>query len=147
MPLIAASYLNDHQYHTPDFESKVTEAFITMAEDKYLIPVLTQVLYDDIIAYPANYTTLINKYIAPCLSDFARMLLYNQFLADNSDTLSVSDQLRRDNLADLRSAAFFKLNLLAEHLKTGIYELYITPVSATRIISGFLITQSNSISL
>ena len=146
MPLILSASLKDRQFTSPDLDSKVTDAFIAAAEDKYLIPVLTKPLYDDIIANPATYNVLTEKYIAPCLIDFTRLLLYNQYLSDNS-TLSVSDQLRRDTLHDLSSSAYFKLKLLADHLKTGIYHLYIAPVASKRKISGFLINQSNILPL
>ena len=142
MPLILSASLKDRQFTSPDLDSKVTDAFIAAAEDKYLIPVLTKPLYDDIIANPATYNVLTEKYIAPCLIDFTRLLLFNQYLSDNS-TLSVSDQLRRDTLHDLSSSANFKLKLLADHLKTGIYHLYIAPVVSKRKISGFLINQPN----
>ena len=140
MPIILAASLDEHQYHSPDLASKVTDSFIASAEEQYLVPVLTKQLYDDISENPSLYSNLINKYIAPCLIDYSKLLLYNQHIADNA-VYSIPDKLRADVIKDLSASAAFKLKLLADHLKTGIYHFYVDPASSAKLISGFLKTK------
>lgn len=141
MPLIDIESVKSHQFTSPVLEEKITASFITSAELKFLVPILTNQLYNDILENPSLYSNLINKYIAPCLIDYSRLLFYNQYIADN-EILSVPDLLRRDVLNDLSASASFKLKVLTDHLKTGIYHFYTDPVASSKTISGFLISKS-----
>lgn len=137
MSLIDTKYLAASKYASPDLTDAASESFISFAEIKYLLPVLTRQLYDDISTSPFLYENLLAKYIAPCLCDYALLSLYNRFTADNA-IFSISDQLRRDVIADLSASAAFKLKELSNHLNTGIYPFYIDPAPVSNRIGGVL---------
>ena len=128
---------------------------IQTSELKYVKPVLTAALYDDVVASPGDYTTLITSYIKPCLAFFVKYAMLNQQLLETAQYTpgadpSLSPALieistavllprdhRRDTMQEVFSIARSKQTLLQEYVIAQNYALYLAPVS--KRVSGFRI--------
>ena len=138
MPLITPSAVNSMAYMVPLSEELILDEVILAAEAKYIVPIITQTLYDDLhddtkISF---YAELIN-YIRPCLAYYVKLTIYNQVITE-MDKVMIPESQRLSVLADIKAIAETKKNLLLQHLATGVYPLYVVPSS--RRIAGFRIT-------
>jgi len=158
MSLITASEVITAAYVTEIDRSMIKEEIILTAELKYIKPVLTALLYDDVVSNPGSYTTLIGTYIKPCLAFFVKASMLNQQLLETAQYTPGSDPSvspsfidittavlippahRRDTLKEVLSIAFSKQALLQEYVLAQAYPLYTTPVS--KRVSGFRIVSS-----
>ena len=59
------------------------DSFIYEAETTFIIPVVSQALYDAIITNPGNYNELVENYLKPCISFYAKYCCYNAFFNEN----------------------------------------------------------------
>jgi hypothetical protein len=134
--LITPTEVNTLAFITPVDPVSILVEFIVTAEAKYIVPAITQPVYDDLSVNPELYTTLIDEYIKPYLAFCVKLLLYNQYLAETG-TFSIPTQQRWDVIQEITVIAKAKNNLLANHLSSSLYPLYVAP-SAKRI-TGFLI--------
>ena len=136
MPLITPSEVNTLAFITPVDPATILEEIINTAETKYLVPVITQPVYDDLSVHPGMYTTLVNDYIKPYLAYCVKYLLYSQYY---SETLSTSnfDKSREEIVNNTNVILQAKKDLLKTNLTNGIYPLYSLPVK--KRISGFII--------
>ena len=136
MPLITPSEVNTLAFITPVDPATILEEIINTAETKYLVPVITQPVYDDLSVHPGMYTTLVNDYIKPYLAFCVKLLLYNQYLTETG-TFDIPTQQRWDVVQEIVVITKAKKTLLISHLSTSLYPLYTVPVN-TRI-TGFIV--------
>ena len=136
MPLITPTEVNTLAFITPVDPVSILEEFIVTAESKYIVPAITQPVYDDLSVNPGIYTTLIDEYIKPYLAFCVKLLLYNQYLAETG-TFSIPTQQRWDVIQEITVIAKAKNNLLVNHLSPSLYPLYAAPYK--KRITGFLI--------
>ena len=158
MSLISSPEVIALAYVTEIDPTMIKTEVIQTAELKYIKPILTTALYDDLIANPANYATLITNYIKPCLAFFVKYAMLNQQLLETAQYTpgadpSLSPALveistavllprdhRRDTMHEVLTIARSKQTLMQEYLTTQNYPLYTAPLS--KRISGFRITNS-----
>ena len=156
MPLITAIETIALAYVTELDPTMIKSEVIQTAELKYVKPILTSALYDDVVANPDNYATLISSYIKPCLAFFVKYAMINQQLLETAQYTpgadpSLSPALveistavllprdhRRDTMQEVLSIARSKQTLLQEYVIAQNYALYTPPLS--KRISGFRIT-------
>ena len=136
MPLITPSEVNTLAFITPVDPVTILEEIINTAETKYLVPVITQPVYDDLSVHPGMYTTLVNDYIKPYLAFCVKLLLYNQYLTETG-TFDIPTQQRWDVVQEIVVISKAKKTLLISHLSAALYPLYSVPVN-TRI-TGFIV--------
>ena len=160
MPLITATETIALAYVTELDPTMIKSEVIQPAELKYVKPVLTAALYDDVVANPDDYTTLITSYIKPCLAFFVKYAMLNQQLLETAQYTpgadpSLSPALveistavllprdhRRDTMQEVLSIARSKQTLLQEYVIAQNYPIYTAPVS--KRVSGFRIVSTNS---
>ena len=159
MSLISSTEVISLAYVTELDPSMIKAEVIQTAELKYVKPVLTAALYDDVVASPGDYTTLITSYIKPCLAFFVKYAMLNQQLLETAQYTpgadpSLSPALveistavllprdhRRDTMQEVLSIARSKQALLHEYVIAQNYALYSTPVS--KRVSGFRIISTS----
>ncbi|HPT68842.1 MAG TPA: hypothetical protein PKW50_01755 [Syntrophomonas sp.] len=160
MSLITATEVITAAYVTEIDRSMIKEEVILTAELKYIKPVLTASLYDDVVSNPGSYTTLIGTYIKPCLAFFVKASMLNQQLLETAQYTPGSDPSvspsfidittavlippahRRDALKEVLTIAFAKQALLQEYVIAQAYPFYAIPVS--KRVSGFRIVSSTT---
>ena len=156
MSLISSTEVISLAYVTELDPTMIKSEVIQTAELKYVKPVLTSALYDDVVTNPGDYSTLITSYIKPCLAFFVKYAMINQQLLETAQYTpgadpSLSPALveistavllprdhRRDTMQEVLSIARSKQTLLQEYVIAQNYALYIPPLS--KRISGFRIT-------
>ena len=156
MSLITSSEVISLAYVTELDPTMIKSEVIQTSELKYVKPVLTSALYDDVVTNPGDYSTLITSYIKPCLAFFVKYAMINQQLLETAQYTpgadpSLSPALveistavllprdhRRDTMQEVLSIALSKQTLLQEYVITQNYPLYTAPLS--KRISGFRIT-------
>ena len=156
MSLITSSEVISLAYVTELDPTMIKSEVIQTAELKYVKPVLTSALYDDVVKNPGDYSTLITSYIKPCLAFFVKYAMINQQLLETAQYTpgadpSLSPALveistavllprdhRRDTMQEVLSIARSKQTLLQEYVIAQNYPLYTAPLS--KRISGFRIT-------
>jgi len=159
MSLISSTEVISLAYVTELDPSMIKAEVIQTAELKYVKPVLTAALYDDVVASPGDYTTLITSYIKPCLAFFVKYAMLNQQLLETAQYTpgadpSLSPALveistavllprdhRRDTMQEVFSIARSKQALLQEYVIAQNYILYSAPVS--KRVSGFRIVSTS----
>ena len=155
MSLISSTEVISLAYVTELDPTMIKDEVIQTSELKYVKPVLTSALYDDVVANPDNYATLISSYIKPCLAFFVKYAMINQQLLETAQYTpgadpSLSPALveistavllprdhRRDTMQEVLSIARSKQTLLQEYVIAQNYALYTAPLS--KRISGFRI--------
>jgi hypothetical protein len=109
--------------------------FISSAETKYIVPLVTQVLITDIQANPGNYAILVNAFIKPYLAFCVKYMFYNQLLTE-TDTFPTSDAQRTSALQEVIAIMEVSRGLLSEYLNASIFP---TPVVKEKTLTaGFL---------
>ena len=159
MSLISSTEVISLAYVTELDPSMIKAEVIQTSELKYVKPVLTAALYDDVVASPGDYTTLITSYIKPCLAFFVKYAMLNQQLLETAQYTpgadpSLSPALveistavllprdhRRDTMQEVLSIARSKQALLQEYVIAQNYALYLAPVS--KRVSGFRIISTS----
>jgi hypothetical protein len=123
--VITAAYtrnVDTNQLKTSDIE---------MAQFEYIRPVLTENLYDLVVAAPTTtYSTLVTTYIKPCLAYFVKYLTFESFYTEVSDRginhltgdniQTVSSQARSDAKAEV----LHKAQILEEKLLDYVQAQY-----------------------
>ncbi|MEI8006034.1 MAG: hypothetical protein WCI48_07490 [Bacteroidota bacterium] len=159
MSLITSSEVITLAYVTEIDPTMIKSEVIQTAELKYVKPILTAALYDDIVASLGDYTTLITSYIKPCLAFFVKYAMINQQLLETAQYTpgadpSLSPALveistavllprdhRRDTMQEVLSIACSKQALLQEYVIAQNYPLYSAPIS--KRVSGFRIVSTS----
>jgi len=160
MSLISSTETIALAYVTELDPTMIKSEVIQTAELKYVKPVLTAALYDDVVANPDDYAILITSYIKPCLAFFVKYAMLNQQLLETAQYTpgadpSLSPALveistavllprdhRRDTMQEVLSIARSKQTLLQEYVIAQNYPLYSAP--ASKRVSGFRIVTTNS---
>jgi len=160
MSLISSTEVISLAYVTELDPTMIKSEVIQTAELKYVKPVLTAALYEDVVTNPDQYTTLINFYIKPCLAFFVKYAMLNQQLLETAQYTPGADPTlspalveistavllprdhRRDTMQEVLSIARSKQTLLQEFVIARNYPLYSAPLS--KRVSGFRITSTNS---
>jgi len=103
---------------------------IEIAEFKYIRPILTENLYNYVVANNGSYTTLIDTYIKPCLAYYVKYITLEGFFTELSDRginhlqgqnqQTVSSQAR----SDYKAETLLKARTLEEKLTDYIQGLY-----------------------
>lgn len=113
-----------------DIQFKDTD--IAAAEFEYILPVLTENLYNTVVANPSTYTTLIDTYIKPCLAYYVKAMLVESFFTELSDrgmnhlqgqnTQTASTQARTDYKAEVLKKAQIFERRLKDYINQQYYE-------------------------
>ena len=158
MLLITPSEVISLAYITELDPSMIKPEVIHTCELKYIKPILSAPLYEDVINDIINYQLLIINYIQPCLAFYVKYSIMNQQLLETSQYTPGSDpnlspvlvevstvvqlpgQHRRDALREVLVIAKYWEVLLYEYVITQNYSLYEKPPS--RIIAGFRISKN-----
>ena len=112
----------------------ILPAFITSAESKYIVSLVTQAVITKITETPSEYTTLVNNYIKPYEAFCIKYMFYNQLLTE-TDTFPTSDEQRKAALQEVLSIMEVNRDLLAYYLNANIFDSPIT--TTTKKIAGF----------
>ena len=143
--LITPDEVNTIAFTVPISSSLILPSIISSAEHKFLIPVVTQAVYDDMFVNGSFYASLLSNFVKPYLAFCAKLLLYNQYITESSIpaiTPAITAPLaplRLDVLRDLSAIITAKRQILEVHLSSDLYPLYEPPVKNR--MSGFLITE------
>jgi len=155
MSLITPAEVISLAYITELDPSMIKEEVIHTCELKYIRPILSIPLYEDILLNIPNYSFLIENYIQPCLAFYVKYSIMNQQLLETSQYTQGSDpnlspvlvevstvvqlpaQHRRDALREILLIAKYKEALLYEYIISQNYSLYERPPA--RLVSGFRI--------
>ncbi len=158
MPLITSTEVISIAYITELDPTMIKDEIIATAERKYIRPILSVPLYEDVIANQQQYSTLIEQYVKPCLAFYVKFSMMNQQLIETSQYTPGADPSlspvlveistavllpkdhRRDALREVLLIAKYKEALLYEYIVTQNYSLYEKPNS--RRISGFRISMN-----
>lgn len=103
---------------------------IEIAEFKYIRPVLTENLYNAVVADTSTYSTLITTYVKPCLAYYVKLITLEGFYTELSDrginhlqgqnTQTVSSQAR----SDFKEEILLKARALEEKMLDYVNEQY-----------------------
>lgn len=158
MPLITSTEVISIAYITELDPTMIKDEIIATAERKYIRPILSVPLYEDVVANQQQYSTLIEQYVKPCLAFYVKFSMMNQQLIETSQYTPGADPSlspvlveistavllpkdhRRDALREVLLIAKYKEALLYEYIVTQNYSLYEKPNS--RRISGFRISMN-----
>ena len=158
MPLITSTEVISIAYITELDPTMIKDEIIATAERKYIRPILSVPLYEDVVANQQQYSTLIEQYVKPCLAFYVKFSMMNRQLIETSQYTPGADPSlspvlveistavllpkdhRRDALREVLLIAKYKEALLYEYIVTQNYSLYEKPNS--RRISGFRISMN-----
>lgn len=152
--LITVREVIEIAYITLIDDNLIKEDIIDAAEKTYIKPVLTTLLYNDVIGSPGIYTALIDPYIKPCLAFYVKYLIYSQQLfetaaysnpdptkgkelIDPANAALITNEVHQNIINDILFIARQKEKELIEYLAKQAFELYQEPTS--RRISGIII--------
>jgi len=136
MSLITATEVSTIAFVKTLDPTLILPMFISSAESKYIVPIVTTDLITDIQANPGNYTTLVNDYIKPYLAFCVKYMFYNQLLTE-TDTFP-PDAQRSDALQEVLNLMEINRERLLAYLNENI--LTMPENSSRKLISGFRIT-------
>jgi len=136
MSLITATEVSTIAFVNALDPALILPMFISSAETKYIVPLVTQPIIDNIIATPSDYTTLVEDYIKPYLAFSVKYMFYNQLLTE-TDTFPTSDLQRTAAIQEVLAIMEVSRALLSEYLNANIFTT--TSVVPIKNISGFLI--------
>lgn len=164
MALMTISEVKTAAYTRKVDDNQFKDSDIEMAQFKYIRPILTENLYNAVVADTASYTTLITSYIKPCLAYYVKYMTFESFYSEISDRginhLTGDNFQTSSNAArtDLKNEVLEKARILAEkltdyvtqryHAGDSLYTLYgnTTDVySEKKIIGGFLLEDNSDI--
>jgi hypothetical protein len=117
----------------------VLPVFISSAQTKYIVPLVTQSVIDEIIATPADFLTLTDEYIKPYLAFCIKYSFYNQLLTE-TDTFPTSDAQRSAALQEVLSIMEVLRDLLKTYLNDNIFESPVTETKPT--VAGIFLSSS-----
>lgn len=104
--------------------TRIKDAAIVAAQWKYIRPILSDELYEDVLTNPDNYTDLINDYIKTPLAYYTRFMLHNDLnnefgnrgvqaintQVSNSVSENASDKVKFSNIEIANQHASILLN-------------------------------------
>ena len=142
--LITPDEVNTIAFTVPISSSLILPSIISSAEHKFLIPVVTHAVYDDMFVNGSFYASLLSNFVKPYLAFCTKLLLFNQYITESSIPvvpviIAPLAPLRLDDLKDLNTIIIAKRQILEAHLSADEFPLYGLPVKS--MISGFLITE------
>jgi len=158
MSLITPTEVISLAYITELDPSMIKPEVIHTCELKYIKPILSPPLYEDVKNNIPNYLFLILNFIKPCLAFYVKYSVMNQQLLETSQYTPGTDpnlspvlvevstvvqlpgQHRRDAIREVLVMAKYWEALLYEYVITQNYSLYEKPSS--RIIAGFRIRKN-----
>ncbi|MFZ4059084.1 MAG: hypothetical protein ACOYKE_13155 [Ferruginibacter sp.] len=104
--------------------------------NKYIIPIVTQSIYNKLIETPGDYTTLIETFIKPCIAFYVKYLHTYQLSLDAGIT---QVEFLKNLAAEVLAIAQDKEVLLLNYV-TATYFPPITPIPTTKTLkNGFLL--------
>jgi hypothetical protein len=132
MALMTSSEVISTAFNRTVATTQIKASDIEAAEWEYIRPILTENLYNEVIANTSTYSTLISTYIKPCLAYYTKSLIINDFMVDmsdrglnqlqNTDAQPASGQLR----SDLKEDTIKKAKILADKLLDYVQQRYFT---------------------
>ena len=137
MSLITSSEVIALAYVTELDPTMIKDEVIQTSELKYVKPVLTSALYDDVVANPNNYTTLITSYIKPCLAFFVKYAMINQQLLETAQYTPGADPSLSPALVEISTAVL----LPRDHRRDTMQEVLSIARSKQTLLQEYVITQ------
>jgi len=120
----------------------VLPVFISSAQTKYIVPLVTQSVIDEIIATPGDFVTLTDEYIKPYLAFCIKYSFYNQLLTE-TDTFPTSDAQRSAALQEVLSIMEVLRDLLKTYLNDTVFE---SPIVETKTsVAGIILGSSKPV--
>ncbi len=135
MSLITAEEVSSIAFVNSLDPALILPVFISSAQTKFIVPLVTQVVITNIEETPNDYTTLVNDYIKPYLAFSVKYMFYNQLLTE-TDTFPTSDQQRTAAVQEVLSIMEVSRQLLADYLNA---EIFTTPTVITKKVVGGLV--------
>lgn len=136
MSLITPAEVNAIAFSPQIDSALILDEIISAAEESFIIPAITQPVYNDLSVNPGMYSTLVQEYIKPYLAFCVKLLLYNQYLT-GTGTFTIPTQQRWDVIQEITVISKAKKNLLVKYLSASAYPLF--KAASSRRITGFLI--------
>ena len=136
MSIITKSEIITLAYITPIDEADLKDEIIASAINKFIIPIITQTLYDKVIATPGNYTILIETYIKPCIAFYVKYLHIYQLSLDAGIT---QVEFLKNLTAEVLEVATDKYNLLNNYYIATYTTPPIPPKTTKTLKHGFLL--------
>ena len=115
MPLITASEVVQLAFASNIDPLLIKGQNISQAEDKYIKSLLGADFYNEVVANPGSYSTLISDYIKPCLAYYVKFATFNQLLLE---TANYNDLRDIDTLAELIPS--FRSYRISKHLRESV---------------------------
>lgn len=141
MPLITPEEVSTLAFFNALDSDFVLPAFISSAETRYIIPLVTPAVVTAINASPSGYTTLLNDYIKPYLAFCIKYMFYNQLLTE-TESFPTSDAQRTAALNEVLSIMEVLRSTLSDYLNASIFA---TPVViSSSLHSGFLTSSAST---
>ena len=109
--------------------------FISSAQTKYIVPLVTQPVIDKIATTPGDYTVLVHDYIKTYLAFSVKYMFYNQLLTE-TDKFPTSDAQRTAAIQEVLTIMEVSRGLLSDYLNANIFETPVVPVK--NLTAGFL---------
>ncbi|MEI6696902.1 MAG: hypothetical protein WCO13_12645 [Bacteroidota bacterium] len=133
MSIITKSEIISIAYITPIDEADLKDEIIATVINKFIVSVINQSFYDEIVLYPENYTTFIETYIKPCIAFYVKYFHIYQLSLDAG---IIQVEFLKNLSDEVLEIATDKYNLLVNY-----YNLTYPPISfsSKQLISGFLI--------
>ena len=158
MSLILKSEIIARAFTRALTESRIQDDVVSACETKYIKPILGKDFYVDVVASPANYTTLLTNYIKPVLAWWVRYMILPELRTELSDLGIISIQIQGGDKVDdelfaqirdnTRIIAEEKEALLTEYLvdNSSLYPLYfpiLDPGNQVDISGGIIMKKTN----
>lgn len=141
MALISASEVSTIAFVNALDPALILPMFISSAQTKYIVPLVTQPILDKVEATPSDYITLIDNYIKPYLAFSVKYMFYNQLLTE-TDTFPTSDQQRTAAVQEVLSIMEVSRTLLSDYLNA---EIFTNPTVVTKKVVGGLLKSGYAI--
>jgi len=139
MSLITAEEVSSIAFVNALDPALVLPVFISSAQTKYIVPIVTQAVIYEIIATPTDFLTLTDECIKPYLAFCIKYSFYNQLLTE-TDTFPTSDDQRSAALQEVLSIMEVLRDLLKTYLNDNIFE---SPVVETKpSVAGIFLSSS-----
>lgn len=134
MALITAAEVITAAFNRSIGTELILDSVIEAAEWKYIRPALTENLYDEVVADPAgaNYTTLVDDYLQPCLAQFVKYMAYDEiiikvtdlgaFQANEQNSNAISNATKNDGKDSVLEIANSLANKMVDYINQQVLD-------------------------
>ncbi len=141
-----AFFITKHEIISIAFLTELPEAdlkdeIISSSINKYIIPIISISIYQQINANPENFTLLLEEHLKPCTAFYVKYAHINQLIQEGSSYVPPEYQISNINIKDLAtevlSVASQKAVDLIKYMNDNYFPIPIP--TNKKLISGFLL--------